>query len=310
MRFHLEGREFPARILDFCIATATLKVLVDGPTESHELTLGGRHVLEEMAVQAVGAARFEEHIESQAVLHFETESEWLGPGRLLAYDFGACCVSITLQAEHAPRQYSFEQINDFGIATYHPKPRSVDDLLMATYAEARGARRGLESLVVNSYAHIAPEEIDDFAQITAVSSRDVEGHLPLLMGEQDVKTAICQILGFPFIPHDWGGELCDIACDIRFRRRTVPAAFVLKGREFATRPLRIANLGKNGDQVVRMFSLPATVFVVQSNGPIDQAVHSHVRAEVARKIMSNTPVHYLMLDGVATARLLRAYSKL
>ena len=54
--------------------------------------------------------------------------------------------------------------------------------------------------------------------------------------------------------------------------------------KFTKRPLRIADLGKNGDQLVRMFSLQAEVFVVQSNGPVDGTVYNHIQAQVAEKI--------------------------
>ncbi len=95
-----------------------------------------------------------------------------------------------------------------------------------------------------------------------------------------------------------------------FRRRSIQAAFLLKGRSYNKRPLRIADLGKNADQGVRLFSAQADLYVVQSTGQIDQAVDAHCRAQVAEKILSNKPVYYLVMDGVQTARLLRAYGKI
>ena len=56
-----------------------------------------------------------------------------------------------------------------------------------------------------------------------------------------------------------------------------------------------------------MFSLQAEVFIVQSNGPVDGTVYNHIQAQVAEKLMTAQPVYYLVLDGVQTARLLRAY---
>jgi hypothetical protein len=134
--------------------------------------------------------------------------------------------------------------------------------------------------------------------------------VPLTLSEAKVKESICEIIGYPFPQRDWGGEVCDIFCNMQFRRRSVPAAFVLKGKSYAHRPLRITDLGKNGDQLVRLFTLQAEIFILQSNGPIDGAVYSQVQAQVAEKLMANQPVYYLMIDGVQTARLLRAYNKI
>jgi hypothetical protein len=92
--------------------------------------------------------------------------------------------------------------------------------------------------------------------------------------------------------------------------RPLNAAFILKGKAYANRLLRIADLGKNGDQLVRLFSLPAEVYIIQSNGPIDGTVNSHIEAQVAKKLITNQPIYYLVLDGIQTTRLLRAYGKI
>ena len=157
---------------------------------------------------------------------------------------------------------------------------------------------------------MAPEEIDSFSRIEDVSQTDAAGLMPLEMSEADTKKCICEIIGYPFPQKDWGGEACDLYCDLLFRRRSVPSAFVLKGKSYAHRPLRIADLGKNGDQLIRLFAQPAKIFIVQSNGAIDGAVHNQIRAQVAEKLMTNQPIYYLVLDGIQTARLLRAYGKL
>jgi hypothetical protein len=164
--------------------------------------------------------------------------------------------------------------------------------------------------VANTYARLSPEELDSFHPISQVSEADVAGLCPLSLSEAEIKKHLCEIIGNPFAQKDWGGETCDIFCNIQFRSRSVPAAFVLKGKAYAHRPLRIGDLGKNGDQLVRLFSLPADVYVVQSNGPIDGAVHNQLRAQVAEKLMTNQPVYYLVMDGVQTARLLRAFNKI
>ena len=176
-------------------------------------------------------------------------------------------------------------------------------------------RRRHESLLASrgpfiTYARLSPEEIDSFERIVNVPETEVAELTPLQISESEIKKHFCDIMGNPFPQKDWGGEICDIFCNVRFRRRAVPAAFILKGKAYANRLLRIADLGKNGDQLVRLFSLPAEVYIIQSNGPIDGTVYSHVEAQVAKKLITNQPIYYLVLDGIQTTRLLRAYGKI
>lgn len=247
--------------------------------------------------------------DEQTILHFETREQPLGPGRIARFDFENATVGICLLGDLQIRDYSFSQLADFGVPSY-ANPQNMGQALLGAFWEARITRRYLERIVANSYARLAPEEIDSFAGISEVPETTVASLCPLDLPESEVKRRICEILGNPFAQKDWGGETCDIFCNIQFRRRSVPAAFVLKGKSYANRPLRISDLGKNGDQLIRVFSLPAEVFVVQSNGPIDGAVFCQMQAQVAEKLMTNQPVYYLAMDGVQTARLLKAYGKL
>ena len=247
--------------------------------------------------------------DNQTVIHFTTQNKVLGPGRLIGYDLDAKTVIIQLLGDNQLLEFPFASINNFGPAVYN-NPRTVGQTLLGAFWEARTTRKYLERMVANSYARLSPEEIDSFEKISGVSETDVVDLVPLELAEAEVKEHICSIVGEPFVQKDWGGEICDIFCNLRFRRRSVPAAFLLKGKSYAHRPLRIADLGKNGDQLVRMFFLQAQIFVIQSNGPIDGTIYNQIQAQVAEKLMSNQPVYYLVMDGVQTARLLRAYGKI
>lgn len=251
---------------------------------------------------------FQRFRDEQAVLHFETTERSLGPGRLVGFDVETQTVSIQLKGDNQILDFSFDTINDFGYARYED-PQTMGETLIAAFWEARITRKYLERIVANSYARLSPEEIDSFQNISTVKETEIADIVPLQLPEALIKEYFCDIIGNPFAQKDWGGETCDIFCNIQFRRKAVPAAFLLKGKAYANRPLRISDLGKNGDQLVRMFSLQAEVFVIQSNGPVDGAVYSQVQAQVAEKLMTNQPVYYLVLDGIQTARLLRAYGK-
>jgi len=226
----------------------------------------------------------------------------------LAFDLTAETVSVQLRGESDVRLFAFSEIH-LNVAAYSD-PKTVNDFLLATFWEAKASRKCLEMVVGHAYACLAPEDIDAFSKVVNVSERDVASLMPLSLSEAEVKRHICSIVGNPFVRKDWGGESCDIACELEFRRRRVLAAFALKGKAYANKTLRIADLGKNGDQIVRIFALKAQIFVVQSNGAIDESIYSHVQAQVAEKILTGQPVYYMVLDGMQTARILRAYDKI
>jgi len=255
-------------------------------------------------------SHFEQLREEQSILHFETAEKTLGPGHLVSFDLEAQTISIQLLGDPQILEFSFATINDFAPAKYYDSPETMGETLIGAFWEARITRKYLERIVANSYARLAPEEIDSFERIVEIEENEVAPLTPLDLLEADVKQYLCDIIGYPFPQKDWGGETCDLFCNVRFRRKSIPAAFVLKGKSYADHPLRIADLGKNGDQLVRLFALPAKLFVVQSNGPIDGAVYNQIQAQVAEKLMMNQPVYYLVLDGVQTARLFRAYGKI
>jgi len=72
--------------------------------------------------------------------------------------------------------------------------------------------------------------------------------------ERQIKEAFAEIIGEPTIPKDWGGERSDLFSDrVRLDGKRISTALMLKGpAQFA--PLTPAGLGKNGDQIDRVFS--------------------------------------------------------
>ncbi len=129
--------------------------------------------------------------------------------------------------------------------------------------------------------------------------------------EDQVQIAFEQILGVSFHKKDWGGEINDL-CTANvivnnFRRAT---GFLLKGHGIGKKEMVISDCGKNGDQLVRLFSTPADLFVVQYVGPISEMVISDVQGKVAALKSKGKPSHYVIIDGQDTARLLYAYGKL
>ena len=92
------------------------------------------------------------------------------------------------------------------------------------------------------------------------------------------------------------------------RRRAT--AFLLKGNGLKKKEMQIADCGKNGDQIVRLFRSPAEVFVVQFVGRIAENVISDVSGKVRDLRAQGRDVCFLIMDGQDTARVLQAYGKL
>jgi transposase len=88
--------------------------------------------------------------------------------------------------------------------------------------------------------------------------RSKRGLEPLkALPETEIKAAFAEIIGEPINPKDWGGERSDLfSSRVMLERKRISSAFVFKGpAQF--RPMTMAQLGKNGDQIDRLFSEPA-----------------------------------------------------
>ena len=148
-------------------------------------------------------------------------------------------------------------------------------------------------------------EVEQFAGIdfeVACGALDVMRSIP----EADVKKALATLIGEPTVPKDWGGEQHDLwTTRLRLEGRGHTAAFVLKGPAGGSmwRPMTIAMLGRNGDQLQRMASSPAEVLVVQ---------HCHeIRPEVVSMLESlasdmRNPRRFMVIDGYHSHSLMRA----
>ncbi|MGV3713455.1 hypothetical protein [Pseudolysinimonas sp.] len=150
-----------------------------------------------------------------------------------------------------------------------------------------------------------PSEIDQFAGIdwtSRISSAVMKkvADTP----EAVVKAAVADLLAQDFVPMDWGGERSDMfTSNTRMGGRFVRSAWLLKGKS-VKHPMRIADLGKNGDQLDRLFTEPAELYVVQSNQPIA----TDVRSMLDRCVHDyRSPSLGMVVDGDSTARILKLH---
>jgi hypothetical protein len=124
--------------------------------------------------------------------------------------------------------------------------------------------------------------------------------------EKYIKTALAEIIGEPFVPKDWGGETSDLfSSRLSIGGVACAGSFVLKGPS-AFHPMRLRDLGANGDQIVRMFYDPSDIFVVQHCHQVTLPVRIILRA-LANQIGRTRS--FCIIDGPDTLRILRAYGK-
>ena len=127
------------------------------------------------------------------------------------------------------------------------------------------------------------------------------------IAETDIKTAFAAIIGEAFIPKDWGGETSDLTTShLAVDGKRLVAAFAFKGPA-KFHPMTVADLGKNGDQIYRLFSEPADIVLLQHCHAITQPVRAHMRAFATS---THRPRPFCLIDGADTVRILKAHSLL
>lgn len=158
------------------------------------------------------------------------------------------------------------------------------------------------------------EDIEGFQKVRDVNPSMVAGFLAngfLARSEDHVQLGLEQILGVSFHKKDWAGEINDLfTANVIVNGARRATAFLLKGPGIGTKEMTIADCGKNGDQLVRLFVTPADLFVVQHVGPISDLLIRDLQGKVAGLRAQGRVAHYLVMDGQDTARVLFAYGKL
>jgi hypothetical protein len=177
------------------------------------------------------------------------------------------------------------------------------------HSEPRPDDSGIERLyLLGNQMEVFPPQVDNFDKCrlekpaTASEQRDL-----LAIPEREIKEAFAAIIGETYIPKDWGGETSDlVSTHVHVDSRRYSTAFAFKGPSKA-KTLTMADLGKNGDQIYRLFSEPADFVVLQHCYSVASAVRAHMRA-FATQLDNLRP--FCIIDGNDTIRILRAYEKL
>ncbi|WP_122816024.1 hypothetical protein [Nocardioides pantholopis] len=161
--------------------------------------------------------------------------------------------------------------------------------------------------VVGDIAHVWPQQVDQFEGVDFTRGENSDLELMRGVGEEAVKHWFAEIIGQSDVPKDWGGEQFDLWTRFLSVDGTpLRTAFAFKGPA-AFHPMRIADLGKNGDQIQRLAESPADLLVVQ---------HCHTitsRVEHMLRTYATSPKNvrrYMLIDGYATAAILKHFEYL
>jgi hypothetical protein len=160
----------------------------------------------------------------------------------------------------------------------------------------------------NDAAKVHPSMVVEFEDVD-FGQRVSKADLNVLrdISEKQVKNAFAEIIGECDVPKDWGGEQFDLwTSRITVRSEHLQAAIMFKGPA-AFKPMTIAELGKNGDQIDRLAQTAADILVVQHCHSIKAPVINMLRNYA---LNPRHPRRYMTIDGYDTVRILRHFGYL
>jgi hypothetical protein len=154
---------------------------------------------------------------------------------------------------------------------------------------------------------ISIDDIDNFSKVKAIK-QSITSSVP--MAEAKLKAAIQALMSERGVFTDWGGEINDLySSRLYLNNVRKSVAFAFKGK--ATKGiLTPKKLGKNGDQIQRLFKSAAEVFIIQYQGLIDQSVVEQMRSfAIAKSATEGVRIYFCVINGQDTDRLIKAYPK-
>jgi hypothetical protein len=142
--------------------------------------------------------------------------------------------------------------------------------------------------------HITIDDIDNFSRVRSLPHRKVPSKMdPPRLAEKVFKSGVARILGNRGKFTDWGGERNDLfSTHVKIKGKRYAAAFGFKGPG-KSGVLTPGKMGKNGDQIQRLFDSAADVMVVQYEGEIGEAVLAQMqKLAIAKSVSENQRIFY------------------
>jgi hypothetical protein len=160
-----------------------------------------------------------------------------------------------------------------------------------------------------SVREVTVDDIASFAKVRSITGRNLD---PVRMPEKRFKEGTQAVIGETGRTFkDWGGEQNDLwTSRLKLKSTRVSCAIAFKGP--GTRgKLTPAKMGKNGDQIARLFRSAATLFLLQYWDVVEESVYDHMRAFAVSRSIEGTGMKVVwgVIDGVDSARLIKAYPK-
>lgn len=214
--------------------------------------------------------------------------------------------SATKDGETAYEMIDFYHTNKRRILNYAANPKKLAALptkrkpavTVTVRVNGRAARR----------PRVIELTVDDIDSFEAVKKVKPDGFISPSISEDKFKRGVQAIIGERTQWKDWGGELADlVSTRVRVKGSRIRAVFAFKGpgQRGALVP---GKMGKNGDQVQRMFILDGRLFVVQYVGEVKPSIPQLMRSlAVDKSSATGETIYYAVIDGTDSDRLLRAY---
>jgi len=153
--------------------------------------------------------------------------------------------------------------------------------------------------------HITIDDIQSFSEVRRITEYPDEY---TKIYETKFKNGVAAILGEKDRFKDWGGELNDLSSTkVKIAGKRQRAAFAFKGPGTKGK-LTPGKMGKNGDQIQRLFRCPADVFIVQYWREVEDNVYEQMMQFAQLKsYFENRTIWHGVIDGDDSNRLMLAY---
>lgn len=232
-------------------------------------------------------------------------SEWevLTAGRKLANN--QIVAQTKLDGGTAYKKVDFCTAHKTRILNYAKKPQKLSTV------STKSSPKSVTNVVIRQQgvkirvAQITCEDLDELKGI-----KKIKVAMRRKIPEKKFKYGIAKLAKQSGDFTDWGGEPNDLyTSKIHMKGKRRAMAFAFKGPA-TTGKLTPKKLGKNGDQIQRLFGSPADVFIVQYHDQIDESVVEQMkRFAIANSVTENKQVWYGVIDGDDSHRLMAAYPK-
>lgn len=183
----------------------------------------------------------------------------------------------------------------------------TSDTLVAAPLLIADLLEGSQSYVHPIRFEVPVYSIDNFKKVTWSSSPISLKQLEALrfIPEHTVKELFATILGESMVPSDWGGEMNDLfTTRISIHGEYVATAIAFKGPA-VFRELTPALMGKNGDQIGRLFNSEGDLCIVQHCHRVHASVRRQMRDYASR---TYAPKQFCVIDGFQTYDILRHFA--